>query len=73
MVANFHRAVTALRFCYRVTVGRGDAPDMIPVARHHEKKRAVLTATKCQSASKKQPRFASKMDFLFLSSCVRPG
>ena len=44
-VASVNRAVTALRFFYRVTMGRRDAPDMIPLARRHEKMRAVLTPT----------------------------
>lgn len=38
-----NRAVTALRFFYRVTMGRRDAPDMIPLTRRPEKMRAVLT------------------------------
>ncbi len=43
-VGSVNRAVTALRFFYRVTMGRRDAPDMIPLARRPEKLRAVLTA-----------------------------
>ena len=35
--------VTALRFFYKATMGRRDAPDMIPLARRPEKQRAVLT------------------------------
>lgn len=42
-VGSVNRAVTALRFFYRVTMGRRDAPDMIPLARRPEKMRAVLT------------------------------
>src|ERR1700674_890881 len=42
-VGSVNRAVTALRFFYRVTMGRRDAPDMIPLARRPEKLRAVLT------------------------------
>jgi integrase/recombinase XerD len=42
-VASVNRAVTALRFFYRVTMGWRDAPDMIPLARRPEKMRAVLT------------------------------
>jgi len=42
-VGSVNRAVTALRFFYKVTMGRRDAPDMIPLARRPEKLRAVLT------------------------------
>lgn len=42
-VGNVNRAVTALRFFYKTTMGRRDAPDMIPLARRPEKLRAVLT------------------------------
>ncbi len=42
-VGSVNRAVTALRFFYRVTMGLRDAPDMIPLARRPEKMRAVLT------------------------------
>ena len=42
-VASVNRAVTALRFFYRVTMGLRDAPDMIPLARRAEPMRAVLT------------------------------
>jgi site-specific recombinase XerD len=42
-VGAVNRAVTALRFFYKVTMGRRDAPDMIPLARRPEKLRAVLT------------------------------
>jgi len=42
-VGSVNRAVTALRFFYRVTMGRRDAPEMIPLARRPEKLRAVLT------------------------------
>jgi site-specific recombinase XerD len=42
-VGNVNRAVTALRFFYKITMGRRDAPDMIPLARRPEKLRAVLT------------------------------
>ena len=42
-VGAVNRAVTALRFFYKVTMGLRDAPDMIPLARRPEKLRAVLT------------------------------
>lgn len=42
-VGNVNCIMTALRFFYRVTMGRRDAPDMIPLARRPEKLRAVLT------------------------------
>jgi len=42
-VASVNRAVTALRFFYRVTMGLRDAPDMIPLSRRAEPMRAVLT------------------------------
>ncbi len=35
--------ITALRFFFRVTLGRRDAPEMIPLARRPEKLREVLT------------------------------
>ena len=42
-VGAVNRTVTALRFFYKVTMGRRDAPDMIPLARRPEKQRVVLT------------------------------
>ena len=42
-IGSVNGAVTALRFFYKVTMGRSDAPDMIPLARRPEKQRAVLT------------------------------
>ena len=42
-VGAVNRAVTALRFFYKVTMGLRDAPDMIPLARRDEKMRETLT------------------------------